>query len=153
MTPIALGYVGAKHRDWSALAAFTISSAVCFLFFFTVTYGLVVELWYYGVPMTDDEKSICQKDPECDLATERAYVPHPLDSIPLFALQVLFGVSTYYGVQLWRTRPPTATCATSRSENLRQRSESDVCLLRIGRCPPWIRCACTDECVRECSTD
>ena len=32
MTPIALGYVGAKHRDWSALAAFTISSAVCFLF-------------------------------------------------------------------------------------------------------------------------
>ena len=102
MTPIALGYVGAKHRDWSALAAFTISSAVCFLFFFTVTYGLVVELWYYGVPMTDEEKSICQKDPECDLATERAYVTHPLDSIPLFALQVLFGVSTYYGVQLWR---------------------------------------------------
>ena len=102
LTPIALGYVGAKHRDEAALAAFTISSAVCFLFFFTVTYTLVVELWYYGVPMTDEEKSICQKDPECDLATERAYVTHPLDSIPLFALQVLFGVSTYYGVQLWR---------------------------------------------------
>ena len=98
---MGFGFLGAKHRDTSVLFAYILSAGFCFLFFCQVVYQLTDEL-INKEALTGDAAAACQANPECDENTLNGIKTHPLDSIPLFALQVLFGVSTYYGVQLWR---------------------------------------------------
>ena len=97
---MGFGFLGAKHRDSSVLFAYILSAGFCFLYFCLVAYLLTDELINKD-PLTGDEAAACQADPECDENTLNGIKTHPLDSIPLYVLWVLWACATFYAYQLW----------------------------------------------------
>ena len=97
---MGFGFLGAKHRDTSVLFAYILSAGFCFLFFCQVVYQLTDEL-INKEALTGDAAKACQANPECDENTLNGIKTHPLDSIPLYVLWVLWACATFYAYQLW----------------------------------------------------
>lgn len=116
--PFFLGYIGAKHRDSQVLWSYLASGGFCFLAFIPqVTYLVLLNM---AGKMGPDQEEACKADPECDPATAEVELNHPLDSLPLLFLQILFGVGVWYGWQLLQhpsvdagAKPPAGTAAAA----------------------------------------
>ena len=101
--PFVLGYAGAKHRDSQIMWSYIVTGGFCFVSFIpSVTLLIVQNAFEAGDELEADEKAACAIDPNCDPATATKELNHPLDSIPLLMLQVLFGAGVYYAYALAR---------------------------------------------------
>lgn len=98
--PFVLGYAGAKHRDSQIMWSYIVTGGFCFLTFIpSVTLLILQNALEAGDELEADEKEACALDKDCDPTTTKQ-LQHPLDSIPLLMLQLLFGLGVYYAYKL-----------------------------------------------------
>ena len=86
---------------WSYIFA----GGFCFLAFIpSVTLLILQNALEVGDELEADEKEACALDKDCDPSsdptTATKQLQHPLDSIPLLMLQLLFGLGVYYAYKL-----------------------------------------------------